>query len=125
MVVKFVKKQETPSKSTIVTVRLDPRMRFGLNLLARKRHGTMSSVIEWALSQAIEHPENGLFETAPDEPSEKAEEPPGRGMGSRGSRPLRQARNAAASPAHVRRGTPMEGDQGERLVLEATKRSQL
>ena len=65
------KKRDPAAKSTVVTVRLDPRMRYGLDLLARKRLRTMTSVIEWALSRAIEDKENGLFGPPSNDPSGK------------------------------------------------------
>jgi predicted transcriptional regulator len=40
--------------SAIVSIRFDRKQRFALDVLARKRRQTVTSVIEWALQQAIE-----------------------------------------------------------------------
>lgn len=55
------KQAESARKSTVFTLRLEPKLRFALDLLARKRHRTMTSVIEWALHKAIEDQDSGLF----------------------------------------------------------------
>lgn len=41
-------------RSQVVTVRLDPRIRYGVELAARKHRRTASSFIEWAIEQALE-----------------------------------------------------------------------
>jgi hypothetical protein len=41
------------SRSEIVTVRLDPKLRFAVELAARKQRRTASSFIEWAITEAI------------------------------------------------------------------------
>lgn len=41
------------SRSEIVTVRLDPKLRFAVELAARKQRRTASSFIEWAVEEAI------------------------------------------------------------------------
>jgi len=41
------------SRSEVVTVRFDPRLRFGLELAARKQRRTVSSFIEWAVDKAL------------------------------------------------------------------------
>ncbi len=53
-------------KAESITVRLDPKIRYGLELLARKQRRTLSSVVEWALQQAIYWPEGGLIEQGND-----------------------------------------------------------
>lgn len=40
-------------KTEIVTVRLNPELRFGLELLSRQQHRTLSGVVEWALDQIL------------------------------------------------------------------------
>lgn len=42
------------SRSQVVTVRLDPKLKFAAELAARKQRRTISSFIEWAVEQAIE-----------------------------------------------------------------------
>ncbi len=54
-------------KSDFVTVRLEPRLRFALDMLARTHRGTMTSILEWALDRAIKDPEHGLPERFLDE----------------------------------------------------------
>lgn len=41
------------SRSQIVTVRLDPKLKFAAELAARKQRRTISSFIEWAIELAI------------------------------------------------------------------------
>jgi hypothetical protein len=59
-------KASSQGKAESITVRLDPKIRYGLELLARKQRRTLSSVVEWALHQAIDNPESGLIETGTD-----------------------------------------------------------
>ncbi len=50
--------RKTPDlKSSAITVRLDPKLRYALELLSRKQYRTISSVVEWAINQAIQSPE--------------------------------------------------------------------
>ncbi len=49
-----------------ITIRLTARTRFGLELLMRKQHRTLTSVVEWALQHAINMPKQGLIETNSD-----------------------------------------------------------
>lgn len=39
-----------------ITVRLDPKIRYGLELLARKRHQSISKVTRWVIEYAISLP---------------------------------------------------------------------
>lgn len=41
------------SRSEIVTVRLDPKLRFAAELAARKQRRTLSSFIEWAIEKIV------------------------------------------------------------------------
>jgi hypothetical protein len=41
------------SRSEVVTVRLDPKLRFAAELAARKQRRTLSSFVEWAIEEAI------------------------------------------------------------------------
>ena len=50
-------------RTTTVSIRLKPRTRYALELLARKRHHSLTSVIEWALDRTINDPVEGLFDT--------------------------------------------------------------
>ncbi len=47
-------------KGESLTVRIEPRLRWGLELLARKQRRTMSSVVEWAILRAIKSEDEGL-----------------------------------------------------------------
>lgn len=40
-------------KTNSLTIRIEPRARYGLELLARKQRRTLSSVIEWAILGGI------------------------------------------------------------------------
>lgn len=52
----------TQAKAESITVRLDPKIRYGLELLARKQRRNLSSVVEWALHKAMLDQENGIIE---------------------------------------------------------------
>jgi len=54
-------KAGTTAKSDVITVRLSPKLKYGLDLLARKQHRPLSSVVTWAIEQAINDPESGLY----------------------------------------------------------------
>jgi len=41
------------SRSEIVTVRLDPKLKFAAELAARKQRRTLSSLIEWTIEQSL------------------------------------------------------------------------
>lgn len=41
------------SRSEVVTIRLDPKLRFAAELAARKQRRTLSSFVEWAIEQAV------------------------------------------------------------------------
>ncbi|MCI5049075.1 MAG: hypothetical protein MRY32_01910 [Rickettsiales bacterium] len=41
------------TRSETVTVRLDPKLKYGLELLARKQYRSVSSVVEWLVNNAI------------------------------------------------------------------------
>lgn len=49
-------------KAESITVRLDPKIRYGLELMTRKQRRTLSSVVEWALLKAMESEDGGLIE---------------------------------------------------------------
>jgi len=49
------------AKSDVITVRLSPKLKYGLEILSRKQHRPLSSVVTWAIEQAINDPENGLY----------------------------------------------------------------
>lgn len=52
----------TPTKTESINVRLDPKLRYGLELLMRKQRRSITSVVEWALEKAIRDPKDGLYE---------------------------------------------------------------
>jgi len=47
------------SRSEVVTVRFDPKLRFAAELAARKQRRTVSSFIEWAVDEALDKVESG------------------------------------------------------------------
>jgi RNAse (barnase) inhibitor barstar len=47
-------------KSDVITVRLNPKLKYGLELLSRKQHRNISSLVTWAIEQAINDPQDGL-----------------------------------------------------------------
>ena len=51
----------TTTKSDVITVRLSPKLKYGLELLARKQHRPLSSVVSRAIEQSINDPEAGLY----------------------------------------------------------------
>lgn len=50
----------TQSRADTITVRLHPKVKYGLDLIARKQRRTLSSVVEWAICNAFDHPDSGL-----------------------------------------------------------------
>jgi hypothetical protein len=52
--------------TVIVTFRVDAKLHYGLQLLARKQRRSLNSVMEWALTQLTEDPTHGLIEPSPD-----------------------------------------------------------
>ena len=50
----------TPKRSEVVTVRLDPKLKYLAELAARKHRRPLSSFIEWAVEQSL----SGLVENA-------------------------------------------------------------
>ena len=42
------------ARTQVVTVRLDPKLRFAAELVARKQRRTLSSMIEWTIEAAID-----------------------------------------------------------------------
>lgn len=53
---KKAKKGEAVMTETL-TVRLTPRLKYGLELLARKQHRTLAGVVAWAVEQAVNSPD--------------------------------------------------------------------
>lgn len=47
-------------KSDVITLRLNPKLKYGVELLSRKQHRTISSLVTWAIEQAINNSEDGL-----------------------------------------------------------------
>ena len=50
----------TDIKSNSLTVRLEPKLRYGLELLARKQRRNLSGVVEWALLCQINSKDDGI-----------------------------------------------------------------
>jgi hypothetical protein len=61
-------KKTTPvqAKGENINVRVTPKIRFGIELLARKQRRNISSVVEWALQKAMNDPIEGLIEPDPE-----------------------------------------------------------
>jgi hypothetical protein len=51
---------KTSEKSSSITVRLDPKTKYALEILSRKQHRTISSVVDWALHRAFDNEYEGL-----------------------------------------------------------------
>ena len=51
------------AKSDVITVRLSPKLKYGLELLSRKQHRPLSSVVTWAIEQIMTNHEAGLYKT--------------------------------------------------------------
>jgi hypothetical protein len=49
------------ARSETLTVRLTPRMKYGLELQARKQHRTLAGVVEWAIERGLYHETDGLL----------------------------------------------------------------
>jgi len=49
------------AKSDVITIRLSPKLKYGLELLSRKQHRNISSLVTWAIEQAINDPAYGLY----------------------------------------------------------------
>ena len=43
------------NRSEVVTIRMDPKLRFIVELVARKERRTVSSLIEWCIETALDH----------------------------------------------------------------------
>ena len=48
------------AKSDVITVRLSPKLKYGLELLSRKQHRPLSSVVTWAVEQLLNDSDVGL-----------------------------------------------------------------
>lgn len=51
------------TRTEIVQVRLDPKLRFTAELAAKKHRRTLSSFIEWAIAESVENVRVGLMKT--------------------------------------------------------------
>lgn len=60
------KPSKLQSKIENINVRVAPKIRFGIELLARKQRRNLSSVVEWALQRAMDNPDEGLCELGQD-----------------------------------------------------------
>ncbi len=49
------------TKVESITVRINPKMKYGLELLSRKQHRTISAVVEWAIDNALRDPKSGFI----------------------------------------------------------------
>jgi len=49
------------TKGEVITVRLSPKLKYGLELLSRKQHRSLSSIVTWSLEQMINSGEDGLY----------------------------------------------------------------
>ena len=56
----MAKSTSNETKSDRLALRADPKMRYGLELLARIQRRSLSSVIEWAILKAFSDPSDGL-----------------------------------------------------------------
>jgi predicted transcriptional regulator len=49
-------KTQKLGRSEVVTIRLDPRLKFGADMAAAKCRRTLSSFTEWAIEEALKKP---------------------------------------------------------------------
>jgi hypothetical protein len=52
------------TKAETITVRVNPKIKYGLELLSRKQHRTLSDVVSWAINQALMDESQGLIDKA-------------------------------------------------------------
>ena len=64
------------TKGEVITVRLSPKLKYGLELLSRKQHRPLSSVVTWAIEQMMTSHEAGLFKTTKSLKSRKGSDAP-------------------------------------------------
>jgi hypothetical protein len=50
------------TKADTITVRLSPRIKYGLELLSRMQHRTLSDVVNWAIESIMRDRQRGLFD---------------------------------------------------------------
>jgi hypothetical protein len=50
-------------KDEVITVRVTPKLKYGLELLSRKQHRPLSSVVTWAIEQMMTNSDAGLFKS--------------------------------------------------------------
>jgi hypothetical protein len=55
-----IEKKTALVKTEVVTLRLDPKTKFGLELLSRKQYRSLSSVVEWAINYALQNGTEGI-----------------------------------------------------------------
>lgn len=53
-------KRGTETKADILNIRVHPKIKYGLDLLSRKQHRTMTSVVEWAINRMLKDNIEGL-----------------------------------------------------------------
>jgi hypothetical protein len=51
------------SKVETLTIRMSPKIKYGLEILSRKQHRTLTSVAEWALDRVLNDRNEGLWMT--------------------------------------------------------------
>lgn len=49
------KKAPKPSKTDALSIRIDPRVRFGLEMLSRLQRRSVTGVVEWSIADAFQH----------------------------------------------------------------------
>lgn len=48
------------TKSETFTIRLTPKLMYGLELLARKQHRTLNGVVQWAIERVLQYKKEGI-----------------------------------------------------------------
>lgn len=61
MAEKKIVKEPKHSKSEVVSIRMNPRIRFGLELMARQQRRSLTGVIEWLIDQALQDEDGCLM----------------------------------------------------------------
>jgi len=54
-------KSSSGAKGEVITVRLTPKLKYGLELLSRKQHRSLSSIVTWSIEQMINAGNEGLY----------------------------------------------------------------
>ena len=54
-------KKSSQPKGESITIRVNPKIKYGVELLSRKQHRSLTSVVEWAIDKALKDSQDGFF----------------------------------------------------------------